>query len=135
MGPEKPFRDIAADVHDDPEAMAEVSVMVAAMLQGEGMGSTRPIEDVLPKVYGDPERMTRIGRMTGALRDALALAKARGNAPRIVGQDDLYLATLREYVEVLGGTLEVRAVFPDRVVALEPRRKRRPRKANPDADA
>jgi hypothetical protein len=36
-------------------------------------------------------------------------------------QDDLYLSTLGEYVEALGGRLEVRAVFPDQVIALEVR--------------
>ena len=32
--------------------------------------------------------------------------------------DDLYVLTLRDYVEALGGRLEIRAVFPDQTVSL-----------------
>lgn len=105
------------------------------------MSPTRPIEEVLSKVYGDPERMARIGTMVEALRDAMALAEVRedtgrtqadigealgvsqANVSRIERQEDLYLSTLREYVEALGGRLEIRAVFPDRVVTLDPRKR------------
>jgi hypothetical protein len=33
-------------------------------------------------------------------------------------KEDLYLSTLRDYVEALGGRLEIYAVFPDQTVSL-----------------
>lgn len=42
----------------------------------------------------------------------------QANLSRIEHQDDLYLSTLRGYVEALGGRLELRAVFPDQTVDL-----------------
>lgn len=39
---------------------------------------------------------------------------------RLEHRDDLYLSTLREYVEALGGRLEIAAVFEDDRVLLEP---------------
>lgn len=43
--------------------------------------------------------------------DALAVSQA--NVSRIEHEDDLYLSTLRAYVEALGGTLDINARFPD----------------------
>jgi transcriptional regulator with XRE-family HTH domain len=72
------------------------------------------------------------------MRDALALAELRAsrdltqvhlaralgvsqpNVSRIEHQEDVYLSTLRSYVQALGGQLEIRAVFDDEVVDLEP---------------
>jgi len=58
---------------------------------------------------------------------AVALEVTQANVSRIERQDDLYLSTLEEYVAALGGRLELHAVFPDQVIALEvrPRRRRR----------
>jgi hypothetical protein len=36
-------------------------------------------------------------------------------------QDDLYLSTLRSYIEALGGELQIRAVFEDETVDLDVR--------------
>jgi hypothetical protein len=33
-------------------------------------------------------------------------------------RDDVYLSTLREYVEALGGSLEIDVVFPDERIPL-----------------
>lgn len=101
----KPFHEIAADVYDDPEAMEEVAVMVAAMMQGLALAEVRE----------------EAGRTQAELADTLDVSQA--NVSRIERQDDLYLSTLREYVEALGGKLEIRAVFPDRVVTLDPRKR------------
>ena len=38
---------------------------------------------------------------------------------RLERQTDMYLSTLRSYVEAMGGALELRAVFPDGVVAID----------------
>ena len=66
-----------------------------------------------------------------AMRDALALREIRGsrgitqvelaeqlqvtqgNVSQTERQSDVYLSTLRKYVEALGGHLEINAVFPD----------------------
>jgi hypothetical protein len=39
--------------------------------------------------------------------------RSQGQVSQIERRDDLYLSTLRDYVEALGGTLEVAAVFDD----------------------
>jgi hypothetical protein len=50
---------------------------------------------------------------------AEALDVSQPNVSRIEHQDDVFLSTLRSYVEALGGRLEVRAVFDDLTVDLE----------------
>jgi transcriptional regulator with XRE-family HTH domain len=84
----------------------------------------------------DPGRAERIDAMRRGIEDALALARlredagltqqdladalaaAQANVSRIERSGDLYLSTLRRYVEAMGGTLEVAAVFPDGRVPL-----------------
>jgi predicted transcriptional regulator len=51
---------------------------------------------------------------------AEAMNVSQPNISRIEHEEDIYLSTLREYVEALGGQLEINAVFPDRKVQLEP---------------
>ncbi len=46
------------------------------------------------------------------------LGVTQANISRIEHEEDLYLSTLRSYVEALGGRLEVNAVFADGVVSL-----------------
>lgn len=41
-------------------------------------------------------------------------------ASRIERSDNLYLSTLADYVDALGGHLEINAVFDDNVVSLGP---------------
>ena len=43
----------------------------------------------------------------------------QGSVSRLEGRTDMYLSTLREYVEALGGTLELRADFPDGSVNID----------------
>ena len=43
----------------------------------------------------------------------------QGSVSRIEGRTDMYLSTLREYVEALGGTLELRADFPDGSINID----------------
>ena len=86
----------------------------------------------------DPASQARMDEYRRAMRDALALGElreARGatqvavagaagvvqaNVSRIERQDNLYLSTLREYVEALGGRLQIAAVFPDQTILLTP---------------
>ena len=50
---------------------------------------------------------------------AEALDVSQPNISRIEHQDDLFLSTLRSYVEALGGRLELRAVFPDETLVFD----------------
>jgi predicted transcriptional regulator len=59
----------------------------------------------------------RAGLTQGELADLLEVTQA--NISRIEHQEDLYLSTLRGYVEALGGKLQLRAVFDDAVIDLE----------------
>ncbi len=71
-----------------------------------------------------------------AVTDALALAEIRGrrgltqvdvarllqvsqaSVSKLERREDLYLSTLRDFVEALGGTLELSAVFPEGRIAI-----------------
>jgi transcriptional regulator with XRE-family HTH domain len=86
------------------------------------------------RVMSDPERAARVREYERAIDAALALAELRKdreltqsdvaavlgvsqeNISRIEREDDLYISTLRGYVEALGGRLELRAIFPEREV-------------------
>jgi DNA-binding XRE family transcriptional regulator len=49
---------------------------------------------------------------------AQSLGVNQSEVSRIEHRTDLYLSTLSEYVEALGGRLEIRAVFPDKEVRI-----------------
>jgi DNA-binding XRE family transcriptional regulator len=86
----------------------------------------------------DPERFARFQQERQAADDAFALAQLRErcgqtqvqlaeklattqrNVSRIEHAENLYVSALREYVEALGGELEIAAVFPDARVLLTP---------------
>lgn len=90
------------------------------------------------QVRSDPERSARVDEMKGAMYTALRLTELResrdatqkqvanelnvsqANISRIERESDLYLSTLRNYVEALGGRLEIAAIFDDeRIVLIE----------------
>jgi len=50
---------------------------------------------------------------------ARKLGLAQATVSKVEGQADLYLSTLRRYIEAMGGYLELRAVFPDAEVILD----------------
>ncbi len=58
------------------------------------------------------------------LRQALGLTQAQvaevtaGNQPQPAGTGDVYVASLRQYIEALGGHLKLVASFPDREVEI-----------------
>lgn len=64
---------------------------------------------------------------------AQKLKIGQGAVSRMEKQSDLLLSTLREYVDALGGQLELRAVFPEGDFVIEdfgsdrPKKMRRPR--------
>ena len=43
----------------------------------------------------------------------------QGSVSKLEGRTDMYLSTLREYVEALGGTLELRADFSDGSINID----------------
>jgi predicted transcriptional regulator len=97
------------------------------------------LDQLREPVEADPVRRARVAEVRRAMRDALALAELRegrqvtqqelaealdvtqSNISRVEHQDDLYLSTLRGYVEALGGELQLRAVFEDQIVDLDVR--------------
>jgi transcriptional regulator with XRE-family HTH domain len=50
---------------------------------------------------------------------ATSLGMTQPGVSRIESQADLYLSTLRSYVEALGGQLDLVAVFPDGAVTIK----------------
>ena len=63
------------------------------------------------------DELRRARQMTQA-KLAESLGVNQGEVSKIEHRTDLYLSTLTEYVEALGGTLEIRAVFRDREVRI-----------------
>ncbi len=84
----------------------------------------------------DPDWEATVAERQRAMEDALALAQLRqsrqitqvqlaetlgisqGNVSRLETRGDVYLSTLRSYVEALGGHLEIAAVFGDERVVV-----------------
>jgi hypothetical protein len=56
----------------------------------------------------------------GAGQRAGAVGTSQANVWRIEHEEDIYLSTLRRYVDALGGRLEIAAVFPDETIRLMP---------------
>lgn len=63
------------------------------------------------------DELRKARQMTQA-KLAESLGVNQGEVSKIEHRTDLYLSTLSEYVEALGGRLEIRAVFPDREVRI-----------------
>lgn len=100
------------------------------------MSGHRPFSELQDKLRADPERAARIDALAAAIENALDLAEMRrrqgmtqkqlaaamnvsqANISRIEHGVDAQLSTIRSYVQALGGTLELRAVFPDRSEVL-----------------
>lgn len=55
----------------------------------------------------------RIRRDVSQVELAARLGKAQATVSATERREDVYLSTLREYIEALGGELEVTAVFPE----------------------
>jgi len=52
-------------------------------------------------------------------RMAELLEMDQGSISKLEKRTDMYLSTLRSYVEAMGGTLDIRAVFPDGEVKID----------------
>jgi len=83
-----------------------------------------------------PERLERIEQRKEQLRQEMTLAELRrafsltqdtlaknlnvkqAEISKIVNRADMLMSTLRNFVQAMGGDLEVRAVFPDRTIGI-----------------
>jgi DNA-binding XRE family transcriptional regulator len=97
----------------------------------------KPFDALREPIDADPVRRSRVDDYKHAMREAVVLAQLREsravtqeqlavtlevsqpNVSRIEHQDDLFLSTLRSYVEALGGQLELRAVFDDETLVFD----------------
>ncbi|MHB1538346.1 MAG: helix-turn-helix domain-containing protein [Solirubrobacteraceae bacterium] len=86
----------------------------------------------------DPRWDEQVAERQRAMEDALALAELRqsrhvtqvqladelgisqGNVSRLEGRGDIYISTLRSYVQALGGHLEIAAVFGEERLPVAP---------------
>lgn len=84
-----------------------------------------------------PERRERIEAAKAALRQEMELAELRqalaltqstlaealgvkqGEISKIENRTDVFVSTLRRFIQAMGGDLEIRAVFPDRAVTIK----------------
>jgi transcriptional regulator with XRE-family HTH domain len=94
----------------------------------------KKFRDLAAAIDNDPIRRAKVDEEKRALHIVLALAElrnARGatqgevarrldvsqaNISRIEHEENIFLSTLRDYIDALGGRLELRAVFPDGAV-------------------
>ncbi len=111
MSGHRKFSEIARPVMEDPERRAWVEQEMRIM-------------DAITTLHQAREQ-----RGVTQTELARALDVSQANVSRTERKEDLFLSTIRRYVEALGGGLEVRAVFPDQTVMLSfPRVERGPRK-------
>ena len=93
------------------------------------MPKTHKFSDLSKDVLSDPSRAQRVAAIEAAIEHALLLGELRerrslsqtdiaevlgtsqARVSQIERQEDLYLSTLKRYVEALGGELEIAAVF------------------------
>jgi hypothetical protein len=66
-----------------------------------------------------PLHQIRNARRMTQTRLAELLEMDQGNISKLEQRTDMYLSTLRSYVEAMGGVLEIRAVFPDGDVKID----------------
>ena len=66
-----------------------------------------------------PLHQLRNARQMTQTRLAELLEMDQGNISKLEQRTDMYLSTLRSYVEAMGGALEIRAIFPDGVVKID----------------
>jgi DNA-binding XRE family transcriptional regulator len=66
-----------------------------------------------------PLQQLRNARQMTQTRLAEVLEMDQGNISKLEKRTDMYLSTLRSYIEAMGGALEIRAVFPDGDVKID----------------
>ncbi len=91
------------------------SELMNAMSPSRGEKIARRVRQTVATMHLDELRRAR--QMT-QVKIAETLGVNQGEVSKIEHRTDLYLSTLSEYVEALGGALEIRAVFPDSEVRI-----------------
>jgi DNA-binding XRE family transcriptional regulator len=66
-----------------------------------------------------PLNQLRNAREMTQTRLAELLEMDQGNVSRLEQRTDMYLSTLRSYIEAMGGVLEIRALFPEGDVRID----------------
>jgi predicted XRE-type DNA-binding protein len=61
----------------------------------------------------------RHARRLNQMQVATGLKSAQSEVSKIENRADMHVSTLRQYIEALGGHLEMQAVFPDQTVELD----------------
>jgi DNA-binding XRE family transcriptional regulator len=71
--------------------------------------------EAIKKAYGAGEALQRLREQRKGSQAGVAgnLGVSQANVSRIEHEEDVYLSTVRSYVEALGGRLEIRAVFEE----------------------
>jgi Helix-turn-helix domain len=94
MSGHRKFADIRTD-RDDPERQARVARYREELRQAMSLGDVRRARELT---------QTQLG---------MALEMPQSAVSRLERQTDLYVSTLRSYVEAMGGQLVIEAVFDD----------------------
>lgn len=102
MAKSKPFGELSEEVRSRPGAAEEIDARKRAIVAAVRLNELRK----------------QRGQTQAQLADLLGMTQA--NVSRIERSDNLYLSTLADYVDALGGHIEINAVFDDDVVALGP---------------
>jgi hypothetical protein len=98
MSKPKPFGELSEEVRSRPGAAEEIDARKRAIVAAV--------------------RLNELRKQRGQIADLLGMTQA--NVSRIERSDNLYLSTLADYVDALGGHIEINAVFDDDVVSLGP---------------
>lgn len=96
----KPFSELSKEVRKRPGAAAEIDARKRAIVAAVRLAELRE----------------HIGKTQTQLAEVLGMTQA--NVSRIERSENLYLSTLADYVDALGGHIEINAVFDDDVVPL-----------------
>lgn len=102
MSKPRPFGELSEEVRSRPGAADEIDARKRAMVAAVRLNELRK----------------QRGQTQARLADLLGMTQA--NVSRIERSDNLYLSTLADYVDALGGRIEINAVFDDDVVSLGP---------------
>ena len=102
MSRPRPFGELSEEVRSRPGAAEEIDARKRAIVAAVRLNELRK----------------QRGQTQAQLADLLGMTQA--NVSRIERSDNLYLSTLADYVDALGGHIEINAVFDDEVVALGP---------------